>query len=275
MKSVLVTGSSSGIGRATVERLAKDGWQVFAGVRDPADAAPLEAGPGEVTAIALDVTDAQLLAAAAGRVREATGGTLDALVSNAGIPVGGALELVEPDQLREILDVNVVGAVAVAQAVLPLLRAARGRILFVGSLGGRVAFPFAGPYHASKFALEGIADSLRAELRPQGVTVGLIEPGPIDTPIWKKAREQVAAQRAGLDEERRELYAERLEGFEDTLRSAEERGEPPAKVAEKIVDALGHDGSRYPVGRGARALATLRPLLPDVAFDRLTRTLIS
>lgn len=269
MKSVLVTGSSSGIGRATVERLAREGWKVFAGVRDRADAPMVGGGPGEVTPIVLDVTEVISLAAAATEVREATGGSLDALVSNAGIPVGGALEAVEPEQLREILDVNVVGAVAVAQVLLPLLRAARGRILFVGSLGGRVAFPFAGPYHASKFALEGIADSLRAELRPQGVTVGLIEPGVVDTPIWGKARQQVAAQRAALGGERRELYDESLRSFEDSLRSAEAKGEPPSKVAEKIAAALGGGGSRYPVGRGARTLATLRPLLPDRVFDRL------
>jgi len=269
MKSVLVTGSSSGIGRATVERLARDGWKVFAAVRDPADAPAAGVGAGEVVPIVLDVTEAISLAAAATEVREATGGSLDALVSNAGIPVGGALEAVEPEQLREILDVNVIGAVAVAQVLLPQLRAARGRILIVGSLGGRVAFPFAGPYHASKYALEGLADSLRAELRPQGVTVGLIEPGPVATPIWEKARRQVAAQRAALDGERRELYDERLRGFEDSLRSAEEKGEPPSEVAEKIASALARGGARYPVGRGARTLATLRPLLPDPVFDRL------
>jgi NAD(P)-dependent dehydrogenase (short-subunit alcohol dehydrogenase family) len=269
MKSVLVTGSSSGIGRATVERLAQDGWKVFAAVRDRADVPAAGAGAGEVVPIVLDVTEIKSLEAAAAEVREATAGTLDALVSNAGIPVGGALEAVEPEQLREILDVNVVGAVAIAQVLLPLLRAARGRILIVGSLGGRVAFPFAGPYHASKFALEGLADSLRAELRPQGITVGLIEPGPVATPIWAKAREQVAVQRAALDEERRPLYDERLRGFEDSLRSAEEKGEPPSKVAEKIAGALEGGGARYPVGRGARTLVTLRHLLPDPVFDRL------
>ncbi len=275
MKSVLVTGSSSGIGRATVELLARDGWRVFAGVRDAADATALEAVPGEIVAVVLDVTDAESLAAAAAVVGEATGGALDAVVSNAGIAVGGALEAVEPEQLREILDVNVVGAVAVVQGLLPLLRAAHGRILLVGSLGGRVAFPFAAPYHASKFALEGIADSLRAELRPQGVTVGLIEPGPIATPIWAKAREQVASQRVGLDEERSGLYAQRLRDFEDSLRSAEQKGESPAKVAEKIGDALSGSDSRYPVGRGARTLVAFRHLLPDAVFDRLARTLIS
>jgi NAD(P)-dependent dehydrogenase (short-subunit alcohol dehydrogenase family) len=269
MKSVLVTGSSSGIGRATVERLARDGWKVFAAVRDPADVPTAGVGAGEVAPIVLDVTDAKSLEAAAAEVRESTGGSLDALVSNAGIPVGGALEAVESEQLRRILDVNVVGAVAVTQVFLPLLRAARGRILIVGSLGGRVAFPFAGPYHASKFALEGIADSLRAELRPQGVRVGLIEPGPIATPIWEKARKQVAAQRGALDEERRRLYDERLRSFEDSLRSAEEKGAPPSKVAEKIAGALEGGGARYPVGCGARTLATLRHLLPDLVFDRL------
>jgi NAD(P)-dependent dehydrogenase (short-subunit alcohol dehydrogenase family) len=272
MGSVLVTGSSSGIGRACVNRLAAHGWRVFAGVRSEADAEAVGAEPGDVTTLRLDVTDEEAIAAAAVRVAEQTGGRLDALVNNAGIAVGGALETVPPAELRRILDVNVVGQIAVTQAFLPLLRAAGGRIVIVGSVGGRVAFPYAGPYHASKYALEALADSLRAELKPQGVTVSLVEPGPISTPIWTKAREQVAALRAGLDDEGRRLYAEEMESFEGRLRSADEHGGRPERVAAKIADALqGSAGSRYPVGRGVRTLIDLRPLLPDALFDRLAR----
>jgi NAD(P)-dependent dehydrogenase (short-subunit alcohol dehydrogenase family) len=269
MKSVLVTGTSSGIGEATVERLRADGWRVFAGRHDLAR----EVAVGEVVPLQLDVTDPADIAAAAAAIAERTDGSLDAVVLNAGIAVGGALEELNPDELRRILDVNVVGPIAVTQPLLPMLRRAGGRIVIVGSVGGRVAFPFAGPYHASKFALEALADSLRVELKPQGIGVGIIEPSVIDTPIWAKARAQVANQREGLDAEGRGLYDTRLASFQERLSSAERKGEPPSKVADKIAAALAGDGARYPVGRGAGTLTKLRPLLPDFAFDRLASAL--
>jgi NAD(P)-dependent dehydrogenase (short-subunit alcohol dehydrogenase family) len=272
MGSVLVTGSSTGIGRACVNRLATHGWRVFAGVRSETDAESVGAEPGDVTTLRLDVTDEQAIAAATAHVAAQTGGRLDALVNNAGIALGGALETVPPAELRRILDVNVVGQIAVTQAFLPLLRAARGRIVIVSTIGVRFLPPFAGPLDATKAALAGLADSLRAELKPQGVAVSLVEPGPISTPIWTKAREQVAALRTGLDDEGRRLYAEEMESFEGRLRSADEHGEQPEKVAAKIADVLrGSAGSRYPVGRGVRTLIDLRPLLPDSLFDRLAR----
>lgn len=273
MRSVLISGCSSGIGRACCVCLARDGWRVFAGVRSDADARSVEAEAGNVTAIRLDVTDTGSITAARAQIEKEPNGALDALVNNAGIAVGGALETVPPWDLRHILDVNVVGQVAVSQAFLPLLRATRGRILFVGSVGGRVAFPYAGPYHASKFALEAVADSMRAELRPQGVSVSLLEPGPIATPIWAKAKKQVAALRAGLDGEAGSLYAEELQGFEERLGSAEQSGGQAEEVAEKILEVLraNSPASRYQVGRGAKTLVSLRPLLPDALFDRLAR----
>jgi NAD(P)-dependent dehydrogenase (short-subunit alcohol dehydrogenase family) len=269
-KSILVTGSSSGIGKATVERLGRDGWRVFAGLRDPSPAS--DAWAGQVFPVQLDVTDGDQVKAAVEEIERQSGGSLDGVVHNAGIPIGGALEEVEGDQLREIFEVNVIAPVLLTQALLPLLRRAKGRIVIVGSLGGRAAFPFAGPYHATKFALEGLADSLRLELRPQGVGVAIVEPGAISTPIWAKARRQVEAQRGGLDGEARELYGERLAAFGEKLESANRNGDEPEKVAAKIADALDGSGSRYPVGRGAGTLSKLRPLLPDSAFDRLVGT---
>lgn len=271
MKSVLITGTSSGIGRAAVQRLAGDGWLVFAGVRNQVDAKSLAREPGEVVPVELDITDGAGIEAAAEQVSAVTGGELDALVNNAGIGVAGPLETLPPDALREILDVNVVGQVAVTQALLPLLRrGGRGRILFVGSVGGRVTFPWGAPYHASKFALEAIADCLRVELAGQEVSVGLLEPGPISTPIWSKSREQVEGLRKKLEGEQRELYDAPLRKFEQQLSSADRNGVEPAKVAAKIADALGGSGSRYPVGRGVRTLTTARPLMPDFVYDRLS-----
>lgn len=275
MKSVLITGTSSGIGRATARRLADDGWLVIAGVRNQADARALASEPGEVVPVELDVTDERQVEAAVEQVAAVGGGMLDALVNNAGIGVAGPLETLPPDGLRQILDVNVVGQVAVTQATLPLLRrSGNGRILFIGSVGGRVTHPWAAPYHASKFAIEAIADCLRVELDGQNVSVGLLEPGPIDTPIWAKSREQVEGLREGLEGETRELYDEPLRRFEDTLSSAERKGEEPAKVAAKVADALGGSGSRYQVGRGVGTIVRLRPLLPDFVYDRL-RSVIS
>jgi NAD(P)-dependent dehydrogenase (short-subunit alcohol dehydrogenase family) len=260
MKSVLVSGCSSGIGEACAACLARDGWRVFAGVRSDADAQSVEADPGGLTAVQLDVTNAASVAGARAQIEQEAKGKLDALVNNAGIAIGGALETMPPEELRRILDVNVVGQVAISQALLPLLRRASGRILFVGSVGGRVAFPYAGPYHASKFALEAVADSLRAELRPQGVSVSLLEPAVIDTPIWTKAVSQVASLRAGLDSEARSLYWEELGGFEKRLGSAKKGGARPQEVAEKALKALRAESpaSRYQVGRGARTLISLR-----------------
>jgi NAD(P)-dependent dehydrogenase (short-subunit alcohol dehydrogenase family) len=267
--SVLVTGSSSGIGRATVERLAADGWNVFAGVRDFSDGTALGELGENVVALALDVTDEAQIAAAALEVAERAGGSLDGVVNSAGIGVGGALEEIAPDELRRVLDVNVVGSVAVTQAVLPLLRRAGGTVVLVGSIGGRVAMPFGGPYHATKYALEALADSWRLELRPQGVAVALVEPTAISTSIWDKARAGVEAQIAGLDAEGTELYAERLAKFAEQLESADRGGDETGKVAEKIAAALSGSGGRYPVGRGAGAITRLRPLVPDLVWDRV------
>jgi len=269
VRSVLVTGSSSGIGRATVERLAADGWRVFAGVRDFSDGTALDQIAETVTAVALDVTDETQIAAAALEIAERTGGSLDGVVNSAGIGVGGALEEIEPDQLRRVLDVNVVGSVAVTQAVLPLLRRTGGTVVLVGSIGGRVALPFGGPYHATKYALEALADSWRVELRPQDVGVALIEPTAISSPIWAKARTGIEAQIAALDTEGRELYADRLAKFAEQLESADEHGEDVDKVAGKIAAALDGSGGRYPVGRGAGAITRLRPLIPDLVWDRV------
>jgi NAD(P)-dependent dehydrogenase (short-subunit alcohol dehydrogenase family) len=269
-KSVLVTGASSGIGRATVAQLVADGWRVFAGLRN-CDAGSGQPPDGAVP-LRLDVTDSEQIGEAVSAIAGRTGGTLDGVVHSAGIPVGGALEEVEAAELRQIFEVNVFAPVLLTQALLPMLRRVGGRVVILGSLGGRVAFPFAGPYHATKFALEALADSLRLELRPQGVGVAIIEPSAIATPIWSSARRQVSSQRNRLGDEGRELYEDRLAAFEAKLASAERHGEDPAKVAAKIAAALEGSGARYPVGRGAGTISRLRPLLPEFAFDRLVGT---
>jgi NAD(P)-dependent dehydrogenase (short-subunit alcohol dehydrogenase family) len=279
MPTALVTGASTGIGQATALRLARAGWTVLAGVRDDAAGSRLaaeaaERGGASVEPIALDVTDARQIADAAALLatRDGSGpGRLDALVNNAGIGVGGPLELIGIDDVRRQLDVNVVGQVAVTQAMLPALRAARGRIVFVSSVGGRVAMAFTAPYAASKHAIEAIGDALRVELRTSGVHVALVEPGSVATPIWDKGRAE--AKDFEVPDELRQQYGHIPEAIDRMLRSTGERGVPPEQVAETIERALTarRMRARYVVGRDARAMIAIRRLLPDLVFDRFAR----
>jgi NAD(P)-dependent dehydrogenase (short-subunit alcohol dehydrogenase family) len=273
MKSVLVTGASTGIGRATALRLDAAGWRVFAGVRREADADSLRAAGSErMTPLTLDVTDAAQIAAAAERIGEAVGEAgLDGVVDNAGIGVMGPLETMPIEDFRRQIEVNLIGQVAVTQAVLPSIRRARGRVVFVSSAGGRMALPFGGPYHAAKFGLEAVADSLRQELRPWGIEVAVIEPGSIDTPIWERsigAYEEMAARAPARQQE---LYGKRVAGLQEGARKTAARGIPPDKAARTIERALTarRPRTRYRVGLDAQGQILLRRLLPDRALDRL------
>ena len=269
MKRILITGASSGIGAATALHLDRCGMEVFAGVRalDDRDD-PLAGASDRLRRIRLDVTDAGSIAEAMASVG---GAGLDGLVNNAGIGVPGPLELLSTEDLRRQLDVNVVGQVAVTQAALPLLRAAAGRIVFVGSVGGRLASQFAAAYHASKFAMEAIADAWRQELDPEEIAVILIEPSAISTPIWDKAQERLDALLADSDP-RVARYRDRLQEFRESLGSADEHGKSPEDVAAVIEQALTEDGpdTRYVVGAAGKVATALRPLIPDRLADKLT-----
>jgi len=268
--TVLITGASTGIGRASTLRLAASGWTVLAGVRRSEDGDALVLAGGErVVPIALDVTDTAQIAAAAERV--GAQGRLDALVNNAGIGFGGPLELIPIDALRNQLEVNVLGPVALTQALLPALRRARGRIVFVSSVGGRVAMAFTAPYAASKHAIEAIGDALRVELRSSNVQVTLLEPGSVATPIWDKGR----AQGAGLSvpAELTEQYGHVPAAMNKVLHDIERRGLPPEQVAATIERALTarRMKARYLIGRDAKAMLLAKRLLPDHVFDRVAR----
>ncbi len=277
----LITGASTGIGRATALRLAASGWTVLAGVRDPAAGERLMAdagSSGRVVALALEVTDAAQVQAAAAAVEEqaARDGApsrsgLDALVNNAGMGVGGPLELVSQEDLRRQFDVNVLAQVAVTQALLPALRRAGGRIVFVSSIGGRVAMPFTAPYAASKHAIEAFGDSLRVELRTSGVRVALVEPGSVATPIWDKSRAE--AERVVVPPELQEVYGHVAAAMDKVLEDTAKRGIPPERVAETIERALTAPRmrARYVVGTDAKAMLLIRRLLPDLVWDRFAR----
>jgi NAD(P)-dependent dehydrogenase (short-subunit alcohol dehydrogenase family) len=268
--TVLITGASTGIGQATSLRLSRAGWTVLAGVRRPQDGERLaaEAPPERVIPIQLDVTDSAQIAAASERVAS-TG--LDALVNNAGIGLGGPLEVLSDEEWRRQFDVNFFGQIAVTRALLPALRASRGRIAFISSIGGRVAMAFNGPYAASKHAIEAVGDALRVELHRSGVQVALIEPGSVATPIWEKTRD--VAEGISIPADLQRQYGDVPEKMDKVLQEAGRRGIPPEAVAEAIEKALG--ASRMParvlVGRDARAVLAARRILPDRVFDRIVR----
>jgi NAD(P)-dependent dehydrogenase (short-subunit alcohol dehydrogenase family) len=275
MRSVLITGASTGIGRATALRLAAREWRVFAGVRKEEDAESLRAeASGRLEPLMLDVTEPAQIAAAAERIGTETVETgLHGLVNNAGIAVPGPLETLPIADFERQIQVNLTAQVAVTQAMLPLVRKARGRIVFVTSIGGRMALPIFGPYHAAKFGLEAVGDVFRQELRPFGVDVAVIEPGSVATPIWDRGQAEADSFLAGASAEQKRLYAEMTEAVREAARRTAARGIAPEKVAARIEHALGarRPRSRYLVGADARGQALAKKLLPDRAVDWLIR----
>jgi NAD(P)-dependent dehydrogenase (short-subunit alcohol dehydrogenase family) len=272
--TVIVTGASTGIGEAAATHLHSLGFTVLAGVRTHEDATRVAArGLERMTPLMLDVTDPASIAAAADQVEDELGAVgLAGLVNNAGIAVSAPLEFVPIDALRAQLEVNVIGQVAVTQAFLPLLRVAQGRIVNMGSIGGRVALPLVGPYAASKFALEAITDTLRRELRGHGIEVVVIEPGGIKTPIWEKG--EATAERIAEDSPpaAEALYGKLIDAVRRaTTKIATDTGLPPAAVAEVVGRALttARPRTRYVVGRDAKLRAVADRVLPDRAFDWL------
>jgi NAD(P)-dependent dehydrogenase (short-subunit alcohol dehydrogenase family) len=267
-------------------RLARDGFRVYAGIRREADGASLIAHGGDaVVPVLLDVTDAAQIAAVAARIdRECGARGLQALVNNAGIAVAGPLEFLPLELLREQIEINFIGQIAVTQASLPLLRRSRaagnvdfrcGRIVFISSVSGRSALPFTGAYAASKFALEAAADALRVELASFGLKVSLVEPGVIATPIWNTSLSRGEAMLRGMPAQVEEFYGGPL----SVMRRRAQRGMsglPPERVADVVSHALTarRPKTRYVVGRDARLRLLLEALLPDALRDRLIRNVL-
>jgi NAD(P)-dependent dehydrogenase (short-subunit alcohol dehydrogenase family) len=268
MRAVLLTGASTGIGRAAALRLDAAGWRVLAGVRREEDAESLRAAGSErLSPLLLDVTEAEQIAAAAERA-EAEPDGLAGLVNNAGVAIPGPLETIPVEQFRRQIEVNLIAQVAVTQAMLPAVRRARGRIVFISSIGGRIAFPFTGAYHAAKFGVEAVGDVFRQELRPWGIRVAIVEPGSIDTPIWERG-ERASDEHA--DPRRESLYGQAIERYREVVRQTAARGIAPEKVAARIEHALSaaRPRTRYLVGLDAKAQARVRPFLPTPVWDRI------
>lgn len=273
VRSVVITGASTGIGAACALALDRLNFRVFAGVRNRADGAALQAqASAKFTPIQLDVTNAHDIAASletiAGEVGDAG---LAGLVNNAGIGVVGPLEIVSLDELRKQFEINVIGLVAVTQAFLPLLRKARGRVVNMSSIAGRAAMPYMGPYAASKHALEALSDALRIELQHTGVRVSVIEPGAISTPIWNKTRRDVNGRESMWSEESKAMYIDGVNRVKHIAATAEKNAAPPSLVADAVIQALTslNPKTRYLVGRDAKLRALVSALLPDNLQDRL------
>jgi NAD(P)-dependent dehydrogenase (short-subunit alcohol dehydrogenase family) len=269
--AVLVTGSSTGIGRACAMRLDRAGFGVFAGVRNRGDAESLEAeGSDRLEPVIIDVTDEGTIAATADRVEQVTGGRLAGLVNNAGIAKGGPIEALSIADLRHQLEVNLIGQVAVTQAMLPMIRAERGRVVFISSIGGKVALPYVSPYAASKHGIEAVGDSLRREMAQFGVHVSLVEPGAVATPIWDKGSNEAAELRERATPEQVEAYGPVMERFEKLFIEAGRSGVPPDDVADAVEHALtaSKPKTRYLIGRQAKIRAAVARYLPDRFLDR-------
>ena len=240
MKTALITGASTGIGRVTAKHLAERGWRVFAGVRKDADAETLNSDHDNITALKLDVTDPESIQSAATKVEEALDGAkLAGLVNNAGIAFMGPLALQPMSEIEAHFKVNILGAIAVTQACAPLLGMERertgppGRIVNVSSAGGLMAAPFVGAYTSTKHALEGATDTFRRELMIYGIDAVVVGPGAVKTPIWEKADKKNEAGPYADTE-----WADAMEAYADTLMEAGKNGYAPEKIAKVIETAL-------------------------------------
>ena len=269
-KGVLVTGSSTGIGYAIAKLLALEGYLVFAGVRTQADAQRLEREHPNLRAVILDVLRATDVGEAMERITQSDV-PLQAVVNNAGIAVAGPLEFLPIDELHRQFDVNVFGAIAVTQAALPLLRVTQGRIVFISSVSGQIAPPFVGPYAASKFAVEALADSLRVELAPFGIRVSVVQPGDVKTPIWEKGRRRKDELAARMPPQARHYYGAAIENVVRATERAERTGIEPEIVAQAVLRAVRaiRPRARYVVGNPPGWQRRIAALLPEHLRDRL------
>ena len=266
MPSVLVTGANRGIGLAITRHMSARGWDVYATARSEGALAELEALPG-VHPTRLDITDRASVSALSAQLPA----ELDGVVNNAGIIVNGPVEGLTLDDLSRQLDINVTAQIGVTQAVLPKIRAAKGRIVFISSVSGLIATPGTGAYNASKFALEALADALRMELRPWGIRVSLVEPGPIRTDMWGGALEQHDAMVAALTGEHRALYAPHLAGTRKLLGRMQKLAADPQKVVDAVDHALTarRPKSRYLLDASSRIQKTVMGLTPTAISDAL------
>lgn len=277
MPNALITGTSTGIGEACVARLAAKDWTVFAGVRRPEDADRVKAQhPGDVRPVILDVSNRDDTRRVIEEITRDVGDRgLHALVNNAGVGVGGPVEYVTEEDWRWVFDVNFFGVVALTKAAIPMLRTGHGRIVHIGSVGGRIASPGLGPYSASKHAIEALAEAQRHEFARSGtpIRVALVEPGEVLTAIWDKADNSIDEFERGLDDVGRRRYQWLIDQTRGFTGEGREKGVPASKVADAVEHALTatRPKARYLVGPDAKLSGHVLTKLPDRARDALVR----
>jgi NAD(P)-dependent dehydrogenase (short-subunit alcohol dehydrogenase family) len=256
-KAVLITGAGAGLGLATTQALAAKGYRVHAGVRQ---APPPQLDAPGVHPVTLDVTDEESVAAAAEQVAAAEPAGLHAVVNNAGVIVQGPQELLPAEEWQRQFDVNVFGPARVTRVFLPLLRAARGRVVNISAPTARVAFPFLGPLSASKAALESLSDAARVELAPWGIRVVVVEPGALQTEIFTKAAHAAQIALHGAGQQQLALYRRQLDALETA--SARQRLAPVEKTAQVVAQAVdaARPRRRYYGGPEARSVGLLAGL---------------
>ena len=266
-KTILITGSSSGIGKACALHLDILGFKVYAGVRKQADGDSLkEAASDKLTPIILDVTDAESIKATANIIEKDNDGELYGLVNNAGIGISGVVEVTPVEEIRKLMEVNVIGLFAVTQAMIPFLRKGKGRIINIGSSSSFIALPGGSAYSASKFSVRAITDSLRIELKHLGISVVMVAPGAIESEIWEKRKEYKAELRKRVKPEIAEHY-KALAKFGDKIEQ-EIKKIPASEAAKVVADALTSAKLKYYyyVGsdaRGASLIAKFPKKLTD------------
>jgi NAD(P)-dependent dehydrogenase (short-subunit alcohol dehydrogenase family) len=275
-RTVLITGCSTGIGRATALMLAERGFTIFGGVRSEQNAGELKALHSAITPILMDVTCEEDVARAVETLRSACPQGLWGLVNNAGVGLPAAVEFTSRDDLLRLFEVNTIAPLRLIQACLPMLRQTRGRIVNVTSMNGVIALPMVGGYSASKFALEALSDTLRIELRPWQVSVSVVRPGQVRTPIFDKAGEALTGRTAAI-------LAELLPGYEKMYARGDffnKRGlnssTSPEAVAKAVLHALTARSPRphYHVGVDALVLKLARSWLPTKLRDRIIARLM-
>ena len=271
-KNVVITGTSTGIGRACVERMAAAGWTVYAGVRKDADADDIKRSiNGDVRPVILDVTNADHITSLVARLRDELGaGGLDGLVNNAGVAEGGPIETLAESDWRWHFDVNVFGVINLTRESLPLLLAAKGRVVNIASIAGRVAAPLMGPYSAGKHAVEALSETLRFEVEPLGMRVACVEPGEIQSEIWSKADDQLVRIEGTLSDDVKNRYEAHLDMLYGFVADGAKRGIPASKVAAAVHHALtaSRPKHRYLVGPDAKVVGVVSRL-PDRLRQRM------
>jgi NAD(P)-dependent dehydrogenase (short-subunit alcohol dehydrogenase family) len=275
MPTALITGTSTGIGEASVVSLAAKGWTVYAGVRREGDGERLRASvSGDVRPVILDVTDDTHVMRVVEELTTAFGDAgLQGLVNNAGVGVGGPAEYLEQDAWRTVFEANFFGVIALTRAAMPLLKRGRGRVVHIGSIGGRLATPGLAPYAASKHALEALAEASRLEFALAGspVRVSLIEPGAVATAIWDKGDASVDELEARFERGEASEYEWLLDEARGFVAEGRRSGIPPSKVADAVAHALTapRPKPRYLVGKDAKLAGHVIARLPDRAREAL------